>query len=195
MLEPHAKEGDKTPNSVSIPVEGTDDDKQNGDGKTLNSESSGAEGVEDGKQNVDATEKRAGTGFGRHGRTLATSKSLFVTGFAPVINKIHVEKLFSKFGRLERISDFMQKPGSTAGWRYCFVEYDSIENAQKALDNLDGRMLLRKRLVVKPSHADPGSSSGTKANAAPMNPAKERVLIDKKIAALRKKIQESQGGD
>mmetsp|Transcript_22195 Transcript_22195/g.46650 ORF Transcript_22195/g.46650 Transcript_22195/m.46650 type:complete len:89 (+) Transcript_22195:293-559(+) len=87
----------------------------------------------------------------------------------------------------------MQKPGSKPGSRYCFVEYESIESAQKAMDNLDGRMLLRKRLVVKPSHANPSDRSSS-AGSLPMNPAKERVLIDKKIAALKKKIKESQGG-
>eukprot|EP00536_Pseudo-nitzschia_multiseries_P002772 jgi/Psemu1/283954/fgenesh1_pg.38_\ len=165
-----------------------------------NNESKVAEGVDDGKQDGDNNKRNGTTGsnttFGRNRRTLATSKSLFVTGFSPAINKMHVEKLFSKFGRPERITDFIQKPGSTPGSRYCFVEYDSIESAQKAMDNLDGRMLLRKRLVVKPSLGDPGSrsSSGTKASVA-MHPAKERVLIDKKIAALKKKIQESQQGD
>ena len=165
----------------------TQDNKENPDGVPKD-----AEGIDDGKHNVDRKKKVEVSSFGQHGRTLATSRSLFATGFAPAINKSHVEKLFSKFGRTDRITDFMQKPGGTPGSRYCFVEYESIESAQKAMDNLDGRMLLRKRLVVKPSHADPSDRSSS-ASSAPMNPAKERILIDKKIAALKKKIKESQG--
>ena len=126
-------------------------------------------------------------------RPLATSTSLFVTGFAHSINKSHVERLFSKFGTTERISEFMTSKKSTSNSRYCFVEYDSIENAQKALDNLNGRTLLRKRLVVLPAHAHTDDNSLSVRKTAPLNPRKERILIDQKIAAIKKKIKESQG--
>lgn len=127
-------------------------------------------------------------------RTIATSTSLFVTGFANAINKTHVERLFNKFGRTNRISDFMTSQKSTSNSRYCFVEYDSIESAQKAMDNLNGRTLLHKRLVVLPAHANTDDNSSSRKTAAvSMNPKKERILLDQKIAALKKKIQESQG--
>ena len=126
-------------------------------------------------------------------RTIATSTSLFVTGFANAINKTHVERLFNKFGRTNRISDFMTSQKSTS--RYCFVEYDSIESAQKAMDNLNGRTLLHKRLVVLPAHANSDDNSSSRKTAAvSMNPKKERILLDQKIAALKKKIKESQSG-
>jgi len=127
-------------------------------------------------------------------RQLATSTSLFVTGLAHAINKTHIERLFSKFGTTERISEFMTSQKSTSSARYCFVEYDSIESAQKAMDSLNGRTLLHKRLVVLPAHTrtDDDSSSGRKINVR-LNPKKERILIDKKIEALKKKIKESQG--
>ena len=127
-------------------------------------------------------------------RQLATSTSLFVTGLAHAINKTHIERLFSKFGTTERISEFMTSQKSTSSARYCFVEYDLIESAQKAMDSLHGRTLLHKRLVVLPAHTrtDDDSSSGRKINVR-LNPKKERILIDKKIEALKKKIKESQG--
>jgi RNA recognition motif-containing protein len=129
--------------------------------------------------------------FSPQRRSLATSTSLFVTGFAHAINKTHVERLFAKFGTAERISEFMTSQKSTSTSRYCFVEYDSIESAQKAMDNLHGRTLLRKRLVVLPAHANTEDTSSGR-NTAPLNPKKERILIDQKIAALKKKIKESQ---
>lgn len=129
----------------------------------------------------------------RQRRTIATSTSLFATGFAHTINKTHVERLFSKFGTTERISDFMTSQKSTSNSRYCFVEYDSIESAQKAMDNLNGRTLLKKRLVVLPAHANTDDSSSSARNAVSLNPKKERILLDQKIAALKKKIKESQG--
>ncbi len=179
------------------------------DEATGNSESN-AVVPEETKQD-DHTERRPGNENGgtskndrKHGeqspsthqrRTLATSKSLFVTGFAHAINKTHVQRLFSKFGTTERISDFMTSQKSTSNSRYCFVEYDSIESAQKAIDNLNGRTLLHKRLVVLPAHANSGDSSSSARNSATvsMNPKKERILLDQKIAALKKKIKESQG--
>lgn len=128
-------------------------------------------------------------------RSLATTKSLFVTGFNPAINKTHVERLFAKFGTPERVSDFMTSQKSQR--RFCFVELDSIESAQKAMDNLNGRMLLRDRLVVQPAtqNNDPSSSTTKSTAAVKMNVAKERTLIDSKIAALKKKIEESKSND
>jgi len=142
-------------------------------------------------QNPDAKQREGRAGPSHQRRPVATSGSLFVTGFAHAINKTHVERLFSKFGTTERISDFMTSQRSTSSSRYCFVEYDSIESAQKAMDNLNGRTLLHKRLVVLPAHGN-ADDPGKKTAAAPLNPKKERVLIDQKIAALKKKIKESQ---
>lgn len=127
-------------------------------------------------------------------RTTATSASLFVTGFANAINKTHVERLFSKFGRTERISDFMTSQKSTSNSRYCFVDYDSIESAQKAMDNLNGRTLLHRRLVVLPAHANTDDNSSSRKTAAvSMNPKQERIRLDQKIAALKEKLKKSQG--
>ena len=127
-------------------------------------------------------------------RPLATSTSLFVTGFAHSINKSHVERLFSKFGTIERVSEFMTSKKSTSNSRYCFIEYDSIENAQKAMDILNGKTLLHKRLVVLPAHANTDDNSLSTRKSVPLNPKKERILLDQKIAALKKKIKESHGG-
>ena len=140
--------------------------------------------------NNDAHERQERSTASRQRRPLATSTSLFVTGLAHAINKRHIEKLFKKFGTTKRISDFMTSQKSSFSSRYCFVEYESIENAQKAMDNLHGRSLLAKRLVILPAHAN--TDDNTRKPAAPLNPKKERILIDQKIAALKKKIKESQ---
>jgi len=141
--------------------------------------------------NRDTKQRHERPNFSHQHRQLATSTSIFVTGFAHSINKTHVERLFSKFGTTERISEFMTSQKSASASRYCFVEYDSIESAQKAMDNLHGRTLLRKRLAVLPAHANTEDTSSGR-NTAPLNPKKERILIDQKITALKKKIKESQ---
>mmetsp|Transcript_22195 Transcript_22195/g.46648 ORF Transcript_22195/g.46648 Transcript_22195/m.46648 type:complete len:136 (+) Transcript_22195:40-447(+) len=67
----------------------TKDHKENPDGASKETEK-----INGGEHNGDKKKKDAASSFGQHGRTLATSKSLFATGFAPAINKSHVEKLF-----------------------------------------------------------------------------------------------------
>mmetsp|Transcript_10633 Transcript_10633/g.25592 ORF Transcript_10633/g.25592 Transcript_10633/m.25592 type:complete len:188 (-) Transcript_10633:335-898(-) len=127
----------------------------------------------------------------RQRRPVATSTSLFVTGVAHSINKSHIERLFSKFGTVDRVSEFMTSKRSTSNPRYCFVEYDSIENAQKAMDNLNGKTLLRKRLVVLSAHAKTDDNLSSTRKTVSLNPEKERIILDQKIASLKKKIKES----
>mmetsp|Transcript_22282 Transcript_22282/g.55188 ORF Transcript_22282/g.55188 Transcript_22282/m.55188 type:complete len:181 (+) Transcript_22282:90-632(+) len=171
------KQDDAT-SDAKAKVVGPEDSKQ---GKK-----SGGAGQNDDKQKQ---EERSNSTHQR--RTIATTTSLFVTGFAHAINKTHVQRLFSKYGTTERISDFMTSQKSTSNSRYCFVEYDSIESAQKAMDNLNGRTLLHKRLVVLPAHANTDDNSSSARKSVPLNPKKERILLDQKIAALKKKIKES----
>jgi len=172
---------------VESKVDGPENRKEHDDNQKVNSDEKNAavSPSRETQQRQDRSE------FRPQRRTIATSTSLFVTGFAHAINKSHVERLFAKFGTTERISEFMTSQKSASASRYCFVEYDSIESAQKAMDNLHGRTLLRKRLAVLPAHANTEDTSSGR-NTAPLNPKKERILIDQKIAALKKKIKESQ---
>jgi len=187
MSETQTKQVNVT-SDVKSKVDGIDDRKSDRN-QIKNDEKNSAA-----SQNRDTQQRQDRSNFRPQRRSEATSKSLFVTGFAHAINKTHVERLFSKFGTTERISEFMTSQKSTSSSRYCFVEYDTIEMAQKAMDNLHGRTLLHKRLVVLPANAntDENSSFARKTAAAPMNPRKERILLDQKIAALKKKIEESQ---
>ena len=122
-----------------------------------------------------------------------TSSTIFVAGLAPALSRIHLEKLFSKFGNVDRIDIKNSKTGS----RYCFVEFDSIENAQKALDNLNGRTLLHTKLVVQPAHERAGSGqhnhNTSLLSSCHNNPAKERKLLDRKIEELKNKIKKTSG--
>jgi RNA recognition motif-containing protein len=127
----------------------------------------------------------------RHdGRQLRlTSKTVFVTGLAPGLARIHLEKLFQKFGTVERLDI---KTGKTnLASRYCFCEFDTLESAQNAMDNLNGRMLLHKRLVVQPAHDRDSSaphSGSLSSSSSSMSAVKEGRLLDKKIEELKRKI-------
>ena len=82
------------------------------------------------------------------------------------------------------------KTSNKTGATYCFVELDSVENAQKAMDNLNGRMLLHKKLVVQP--ANERRESGQPATVAtPIDPRRESKTLDKKIDLLKQKIKDA----
>jgi RNA recognition motif-containing protein len=162
---------------------GKDDDKDKVDFST---EMKGEQQQEEQKQST--------SGKGNH---RLTSSTIFVAGLAPALSRIHIEKLFSKFGKIDRLDIKTSKTGS----RYCFVEFDSIENAQKALDNLNGRALLHMRLIVQPAHErseggqhHPNTShSSSLLSSCHNNPARERKLLDRKIEELRNKIKKTSG--
>ena len=117
---------------------------------------------------------------------IATSCTLFVTGLATAISRLHVEKMFGKYGQVERVDMKSSKTGAT----YCFCELDSVENAQKAMDNLNGRMLLHKRLVVHPANERKGSGQLI-TKPPPVNPAQESKRLDNKIELLKQKLREA----
>lgn len=122
--------------------------------------------------------------------SLKTS-TLFVGGLHPRIAKIHLEKLFSKYGTIERL-DF--KTTSTS--HYCFCQLQSIAQAQRAMGELNGRMLLNKRLVVKPAHgqskyANQGMQTPDQrsTNNSGENLQNQQRQIEDKIRKLKRKIE------
>jgi RNA recognition motif-containing protein len=116
-----------------------------------------------------------------------TSNTLFMTGISSSLSKLHIEKLFGKFGNVQRVDIKTSKTGAI----FCFCEMDSIESAQKAMDNLNGRMLLRKQLVVQPAHERIGNSRHVQVSSTHTNPIRERRMLDRKIEELKQKINQS----
>jgi RNA recognition motif-containing protein len=152
-------------------------------------------------------------------------KTIFVTGLAPRITKVHIEKLMSKFGTAVRIdfkdgtsydggggsfsgSGYNRKGGGGGGGgkRYCFVEFSIREDAQRAMDSLNGKMLSGLKLVVQPAHErqTQSSSHGNQFNqdgtergdssspGSGMSIYTEKKIVDRKIEELRRKILEKQ---
>ncbi|KAG7364223.1 RNA recognition motif containing protein [Nitzschia inconspicua] len=117
----------------------------------------------------------------------ATSSTVFVTGISPSLSKLHIEKLFGKFGTVHRVDMKSSKSGAT----YYFCDMDSIEAAQKAIDNLNGRMLLHKRLVVQPANERTSSPHYSIIPPSHTNTARERKMLDRKIEDLKHKINQS----
>jgi len=83
---------------------------------------------------------------------------------------------------------------------YAFCQYATPEQAEAAMQSLDGRGLLGRRLLVRPAHQDQGNTNNSSMNHSSnnhndgpsANPDKERERIEARIQALKRKIKDSQ---
>jgi RNA recognition motif-containing protein len=64
-------------------------------------------------------------------------------------------KILQKYGKLEKFDFLYNKTGPDIGKPrgYCFITYDKIEQSQKAMKCLNGKLALNKRLQVRWAHA------------------------------------------
>lgn len=134
--------------------------------------------------------------------------TLFVGNLHPRIGDAHLQKLFSPYGTLNRVSIVKHSSGVNMGQPrgYAFVEFASVESARMAIRRVDGRRLLNKTLAVRPAHEKTGASggasdsegrgstSGTAGAGAstpdPKKARKEKSEVESKIEAVKKAIEE-----
>lgn len=121
------------------------------------------------------------------------TSTLYIGNLHPKVAKIHLEKLMEKFGTIERLHT---KVTSTSSFAFC--EMKTIEEAQKAMESLDGITLLGKRLVVKPAHdSNQGPASSQQSGDPKSKPTartlqKQRQQVEAKIAQLKRKIGDTE---
>ncbi|KAJ1982775.1 hypothetical protein H4R35_000134 [Dimargaris xerosporica] len=150
------------------------------------------------------------------------SAKLFIGNLDPTVDEYAILKLFEPFGKIKKLDYMFHRHGPKRGQPrgYCFLEYVDSEQAQKAVDALNGRTLKQRRLVVSaavdsprprqtddsysgPSRNRPGSANtgGSKHHpyrAARPQPSpsvtKAQQLVgastNAKILALEKKLAE-----
>lgn len=124
--------------------------------------------------------------------------TVFIGGLHPRILQAHLEKMCQPYGTIERLH-FCDKKG------YAFCEYTNSEQAEAAMQALDGRGLLGRRLMVRPAHdqqhtgnhARNASSSAwqnrsSTSSSSKNDPEKEKNRIEAKIAAVKRKLQDAQ---
>lgn len=126
--------------------------------------------------------------------------TIFIGGLHPRIVEAHLEKMCMPYGSIQRLH-LMQRKG------YAFCQYATPEQAEAAMQALDGRGLLGRRLMVRPAHNDQqhnnssnpnnrGASTTATGSAAAetssANPEKERERIEARIQAVKRKLQEAQ---
>lgn len=150
------------------------------------------------------------------------TSSLFVGGLHPRISDLHLQKLFAPYGEIVRINvvtNHLESPSGNiyskvtappkfkAGLQqskgYAFVEYTNVESARHAILRLDGRQLMGRSLVVRPSrrktcNLDRVSSGTTSGKAGTKLSAEEARreyrAVQSKIEAVKRAIEKNKEG-
>ena len=137
----------------------------------------------------------------RKTQVVLNTPCLFVGNLHPhIIPDIHLRKLFQSYGSIERISSIKFKSGPRVGQLrdFAFVELASITSARNAMNALNGRSLLGKKLSVAPADKktpdkdDPLTdvSKDSLLSGDVKKIRKEKSEIEKKIEAVKRAIEE-----
>ncbi|XP_053196395.1 probable RNA-binding protein 18 isoform X4 [Scomber japonicus] len=80
---------------------------------------------------------------------------LWIGNIDPKITEYHLVKLLEKFGNVKQFDFLFHKSGPMEGQPrgYCFVNFNTREEAERAIQCLNGKLALSKKLVVRWAHA------------------------------------------
>ncbi|KAG2183478.1 hypothetical protein INT43_006484 [Umbelopsis isabellina] len=133
---------------------------------------------------------------------------LYIGNLDPTIDEYALVKLFEPFGKIT-LMDFLfhwtgPKRGQPRG--YCFLEYSTKQEALKAIDKMNNRMIKGRPLTVSfaiaaPSHEDSRkgqtSSSSNRPNLLTVMKTQKmaNASTDARILAIEKKLAALKGGD
>ena len=127
--------------------------------------------------------------------------TLYVGNIPSQVADVHLHKLFHSYGGEVRRAFQCRHPTTGQPRGYGFVELGSISSAQIAMQNIDGKTLLGKKLIVRPARhkstgtaADPDGASGL-PNALSGNKTdlkREQTALEAKIAAVKRAMEEKQ---
>ncbi|XP_034048032.1 probable RNA-binding protein 18 isoform X4 [Thalassophryne amazonica] len=83
---------------------------------------------------------------------------LWIGNIDPKITEYHLVKLLEKFGKVKQFDFLFHKSGPLEGQPrgYCFVNFSTREEAERAIQCLNGKLALSKKLVVRWAHAQVG---------------------------------------
>ncbi|XP_028570711.2 putative RNA-binding protein 18 isoform X1 [Podarcis muralis] len=125
---------------------------------------------------------------------------LWIGNLDPKITEYHLLKLLQKFGKVKQFDFLFHKSGVLEGQPrgYCFVNFETKQEAEQAIQSLNGKLALSKKLVVRWAHAqvkrydqnknekilpislEPSSSS---------EPTQSNLSVSTKIKAIEAKLK------
>ncbi|KAM4663945.1 putative RNA-binding protein 18 [Discoglossus pictus] len=132
--------------------------------------------------------------------SLQDGHRLWIGNLDPKITEYHLLKLLQKFGNVKQFDFLFHKSGPLEGQPrgYCFVNFETKTEAERAIQRLNGKMALSKKLVVRWAHAqikrydnyksdkvlpislEPSSSTG---------PTQSTLSVSAKIKAIEAKLK------
>ncbi|XP_068430920.1 probable RNA-binding protein 18 isoform X2 [Clinocottus analis] len=128
---------------------------------------------------------------------------LWIGNIDPKITEYHLVKLLEKFGNVKQFDFLFHKSGPLEGQPrgYCFVNFNTRDEAERAIQCLNGKLALSKKLVVRWAHAQrfegfrndktmPPSLEPSSSGAAEDGPVTSNHLsTSAKIRAIEAKLQ------
>ncbi|KAK1883554.1 putative RNA-binding protein 18 [Dissostichus eleginoides] len=122
---------------------------------------------------------------------------LWIGNIDPKITEYHLVKLLEKFGHVKQFDFLFHKSGPLEGQPrgYCFVNFNTREEAERAIQCLNGKLALSKKLVVRWAHAQvrrfegfqPGAIEQRGADDGPVSA--NHLSTSAKIRAIEAKLQ------
>ncbi|KAI9260192.1 hypothetical protein BY458DRAFT_516847 [Sporodiniella umbellata] len=81
-------------------------------------------------------------------------KRLYIGNLTNVIEEYHIVKLFKPFGKITFIDTLLYLSGPNKGLPrgYCFLEYETREQAIKAMNTLNGKKIQGRPMMVSFAH-------------------------------------------
>ncbi|XP_043106203.1 probable RNA-binding protein 18 isoform X1 [Puntigrus tetrazona] len=126
---------------------------------------------------------------------------LWIGNIDPKITEYHLVKLLEKFGKVKQFDFLFHKSGPLEGQPrgYCFVNFHTKEEAERAIQCLNGKLALSKKLVVRWAHAQVKKFEpfkGDKNVPASLEPSSSEaeelpttLSVNAKIRAIEAKLQ------
>lgn len=100
---------------------------------------------------------RGGNGFGGGNRAVK-SPDLYIGNLTEEVSGEELEKQFSKFGDVKEVR--MVPPRSGEDKSFAFITMGSVESAQSALNGMNGREILGRKIVVSEARSRRGGNGG-----------------------------------
>ncbi|MEJ1275044.1 LIM homeobox protein 6 [Cricetulus griseus] len=132
--------------------------------------------------------------------SLQEGHRLWIGNLDPKITEYHLLKLLQKFGKVKQFDFLFHKSGALEGQPrgYCFVNFETKQEAEQAIQCLNGKLALSKKLVVRWAHAQVKRYDHNKNDkilpislepSSSTEPTQSNLSVTAKIKAIEAKLK------
>lgn len=116
--------------------------------------------------------------------TLVTD-TIYVSNIHPRIAEVHLQKLFGRFGEIQRVN-IVRKQAPIHS--IAFIKFSSPKSAKAAIEKVHGQKLLEMTLHVKPAHDRKDEAGAQRSMNTDSDRKKKATEMQKKIDSIRKTL-------